>query len=47
MGNFDLKQDKPRILKDSQKNRMDNNYRKVNEKGWLIDNKVNFVDNMG
>jgi hypothetical protein len=34
-------------LKDSQGNRMDNNYRKVNEKGWLIDNKENVVDNMG
>jgi hypothetical protein len=49
MGNFDFydKSDKPRILKNSEGQRMDKNFRIVNEKGWLIDSKGNVVDNMG
>ena len=48
MGNFDYydKQDKPRILKNAENKKMDNNFRMVNEKGWLIDIKGNVVDNM-
>lgn len=47
LGNFDYKNGKPRILKDSFGNKMDKNFRRVNGAGWLVDDDGNVIDNLG
>jgi hypothetical protein len=47
-GNFDYKNGDPRIIiTDKTGHKMDKNFRRVNKKGWLIDDDNNIIDNTG